>query len=57
MNVATTEGSGPGNRLDRRKARTRGLNHFASKDELFQTASEEVLERWAQMIDAACAMP
>ena len=52
MNVATTEGSGPGNRLDRRKART---NHFASKDELFQTASEEVLERWAHMIDAACA--
>jgi AcrR family transcriptional regulator len=29
-------------------------NHFASKEELFQTASEEVLERWAQMIDAAC---
>ena len=30
-------------------------NHFASKEELFQTASEEVLERWGQMIDAACA--
>ncbi len=30
-------------------------NHFASKEELFQTASEEVLERWAQMIDAASA--
>ena len=30
-------------------------NHFASKEELFQTASEEVLEHWAQMIDAACA--
>jgi AcrR family transcriptional regulator len=30
-------------------------NHFTSKEELFQTASEEVLERWAQMIDAACA--
>jgi len=30
-------------------------NHFASKEELFQTASEEVLERWARMIDAACA--
>jgi len=29
-------------------------NHFASKEELFQTASEEVLERWAQMIDSAC---
>jgi AcrR family transcriptional regulator len=29
-------------------------NHFVSKEELFQTASEEVLERWAQMIDAAC---
>jgi AcrR family transcriptional regulator len=29
-------------------------NHFASKEELFQTASDEVLERWAQMIDAAC---
>jgi AcrR family transcriptional regulator len=30
-------------------------NHFASKEELFNSASEEVLERWAQMIDAACA--
>ena len=30
-------------------------NHFASKEELFQRASEEVLERWAQMIDVACA--
>ena len=30
-------------------------NHFVSKEELFQTASEEVLERWAQMLDAACA--
>jgi AcrR family transcriptional regulator len=30
-------------------------NHFASKEELFQTASEEMLERWAQLIDAACA--
>jgi AcrR family transcriptional regulator len=30
-------------------------NHFASKEELFQTASEEALERWAQVIDAACA--
>jgi AcrR family transcriptional regulator len=30
-------------------------NHFASKEDLFQTASEEVLERWAQMIDDACA--
>jgi AcrR family transcriptional regulator len=30
-------------------------NHFTSKEELFQTASEEVLERWAHMIDAACA--
>ena len=30
-------------------------NHFVSKEELFQTASEEVLERWAQLIDAACA--
>jgi AcrR family transcriptional regulator len=29
-------------------------NHFVSKEELFQTAFEEVLERWAQMIDAAC---
>jgi AcrR family transcriptional regulator len=29
-------------------------NHFSSKEELFRTASEEVLERWAQMIDAAC---
>jgi len=30
-------------------------NHFSSKEELFQTASEEVLERWAEIIDAACA--
>jgi AcrR family transcriptional regulator len=30
-------------------------NHFTSKEELFQVASEEVLERWAQMIDTACA--
>jgi AcrR family transcriptional regulator len=29
-------------------------NHFESKDQLFQTASDEVLERWAQMIDRAC---
>jgi AcrR family transcriptional regulator len=30
-------------------------NHFESKDELFRTASEEVLDRWGQMIDRACA--
>jgi AcrR family transcriptional regulator len=30
-------------------------NHFDSKEELFQAASEEVLERWAQMIDRASA--
>jgi AcrR family transcriptional regulator len=30
-------------------------NHFASKDQLFETASGEVLERWGQMIDQACA--
>jgi AcrR family transcriptional regulator len=30
-------------------------NHFTSKEELFQTASEEVLERWAKMLDAASA--
>jgi AcrR family transcriptional regulator len=30
-------------------------NHFESKDQLFRTASEEVLERWGQMIDRACA--
>ncbi len=29
-------------------------NHFDSKDELFATASGEVLERWGQMIDRAC---
>jgi AcrR family transcriptional regulator len=29
-------------------------NHFDSKEQLFKTASEEVLERWGQMIDAAC---
>jgi AcrR family transcriptional regulator len=30
-------------------------NHFESKDQLFQTASGEVLECWGQMIDGACA--
>jgi AcrR family transcriptional regulator len=30
-------------------------NHFDSKDELFATASAELLERWGQMIDQACA--
>jgi AcrR family transcriptional regulator len=30
-------------------------NHFESKEQLFRTASEEVLERWGQMIDRACA--
>ena len=30
-------------------------NHFESKEQLFQTASEEVLERWGRMIDRATA--
>ena len=30
-------------------------NHFDSKEQLFQTASEEVLERWGQLIDQARA--
>jgi AcrR family transcriptional regulator len=30
-------------------------NHFDSKDQLFATASGEVMERWAQIIDRACA--
>jgi AcrR family transcriptional regulator len=30
-------------------------NHFESKEQLFETASSEVLERWAQMLDRACA--
>jgi AcrR family transcriptional regulator len=30
-------------------------NHFESKDQLFRTAAEEVLERWGQMMDRACA--
>jgi AcrR family transcriptional regulator len=30
-------------------------NHFTSKEQLFAVASEELLERWAQMLDAACA--
>src|SRR5215469_10223744 len=30
-------------------------NHFESKDQLFSTASGEVMERWGQMIDRACA--
>ena len=29
-------------------------NHFPSKEELFQAASAEVLERWGQMIDRSC---
>jgi AcrR family transcriptional regulator len=29
-------------------------NHFESKEQLFQTASGEVLDRWAKMIDGAC---
>jgi AcrR family transcriptional regulator len=29
-------------------------NHFGTKDELFATASAELLERWGQMIDRAC---
>ena len=29
-------------------------NHFDNKEQLFQTASEEVLEQWGQMIDQAC---
>jgi AcrR family transcriptional regulator len=30
-------------------------NHFENKEQLFQTASQEVLERWGAMIDRACA--
>jgi AcrR family transcriptional regulator len=30
-------------------------NHFDSKEQLFQAASEEVMERWGQMIDRASA--
>ena len=30
-------------------------NHFDSKEQLFQTASEKVLERWGQLIDQATA--
>jgi len=30
-------------------------NHFDSKDQLFATASADMLERWGQMIDQACA--
>lgn len=30
-------------------------NHFSDKEQLFQVASAEVLERWGQMIDRACA--
>jgi AcrR family transcriptional regulator len=29
-------------------------NHFGSKDQLFSTASGEVMERWAQIIEVAC---
>jgi AcrR family transcriptional regulator len=30
-------------------------NHFGSKEQLFGTASGEVLEQWGQVIDRACA--
>jgi AcrR family transcriptional regulator len=30
-------------------------NHFESKEQLFQIAAEETLERWGVMIDRACA--
>jgi AcrR family transcriptional regulator len=30
-------------------------NHFDSKEQLFETASSEVLERWGEMLDRACA--
>src|SRR5271166_3263238 len=30
-------------------------NHFESKDQLFETASSEVLERWGRMMDRASA--
>jgi AcrR family transcriptional regulator len=30
-------------------------NHFDTKEQLFATASEEVLERWGQLIDRASA--
>src|SRR6266566_104865 len=30
-------------------------NHFDSKEQLFQTVSEEVFERWGQLIDRASA--
>src|SRR5579863_4440388 len=30
-------------------------NHFESKDQLFETASADVLERWGRMIDRATA--
>jgi AcrR family transcriptional regulator len=30
-------------------------NHFASKEKLFESATDEVLERWGRMIDAGCA--
>jgi AcrR family transcriptional regulator len=30
-------------------------NHFDSKEQLFQTASQEALERWGQLIDRASA--
>lgn len=30
-------------------------NHFESKEQLFHTASQEVMERWGAMIDRACS--
>jgi AcrR family transcriptional regulator len=29
-------------------------NHFESKEQLFSTASEQLLERWGELIDRAC---
>ncbi|HSP38593.1 MAG TPA: TetR/AcrR family transcriptional regulator [Frankiaceae bacterium] len=30
-------------------------NHFQSKEQLFHTASEQLLERWGRLIDASCS--
>jgi AcrR family transcriptional regulator len=84
----TSPSPAAGNRIDRRKARTREAlidaavtliadgrgerasiqeitetadvgfgsfyNHFESKEELFRTASERLLEKWGRTLDAAC---
>jgi AcrR family transcriptional regulator len=56
--MAGITGTGPACPVDRVHGVELGrsfYNHFESKEQLFRTASQEVLERWGAMIDRACA--